>query len=89
MVYTVIADMKMPSPAPAMHRPTKSCAREPAEQAMADPAANTIAPSDIVRILDILFESGPENRDASEAVKRMDETINPWSVGSIFWSLKN
>ena len=87
-VYTVIAERNSPSPTPAIHLPTNSWGNEPAEQAIAPPAANTIAPSDIVRVLEILLDRGPAKREDIEAVKRIEETIRPWIVGSIELFLK-
>lgn len=46
---------------------------------MALPAANTTAPSNMVRIREILLDSGPEIKDDRDAVKRGDnQTLDGW-----------
>ena len=47
------------------------------------PTANTVAPREIVLVLEILFASGPDNKEAVDAVSKIDDTIRPWTVGSI------
>ena len=74
-------DKKSPSPAPAMHRPTKSMARLDAAAARIEPTQKTAPPRDAVRVRENLSARGPAASDDIEAVMRMEETIRPWIVG--------
>lgn len=73
--------MNRPCPTPAKHRPMNNWGNLFAEQAMAEPAAETSPPRAMVCVREILSDKGPAIMDERDAVRRMQETINPWTVG--------
>ena len=80
-VYTVTTLKNSPSPAPAIHRPTKIWASFEADATIAEPTANIAAPTVMVYFREIRSERGPAKREKVAAVMRMLETISPCSVG--------
>lgn len=64
-----------------MHLPVNNWANVMAEHTIAEPIAETNPPRAIVYVREIRSATGPDTADEIEAVMRIEDTINPCTVG--------
>lgn len=81
--YTVIVDIKSPSPSPVTQRPTSSIGRFSAALDNIEPTPKTRPPRAKVRVREIRSERGPAAMEDNDAVRRMVETIRPWRIAEM------